>query len=394
MKRLQKLFSKTQKLVVGLMSGTSIDGVDAALVNIKNQGLETQLELNHFLTYPYPDGVKETILENSTPGLGCVDDICRLNFLLGEIFSDAVISLLEVTEFNQEDVDLIGTHGQTIHHLPDEKPLFGYKIRSTLQLGEPSVIAKRTGILTVADFRPADMAMGGEGAPLVPYFDFIMFRSKEKNRGLLNIGGIANITVLKKHCKVEDIMAFDTGPGNMVIDALMQKLFNKPFDEEGRTAQSGQVAQELLEFGLQNSFFKKPPPKSTGREEFGQTFCERFLAEGDRFEIKPVDLVATATELIAHSIWEGYEKFVAPKTVLDELIISGGGAENYFLMDSLHKKFQDISVNSIDDFGIPSEAKEAVCFAVLANETIMGIPNNVPGATGARQPTILGKICF
>jgi anhydro-N-acetylmuramic acid kinase len=394
MERLQKLHSKDQKLIVGLISGTSLDGVDAALVKIKGQGTETKVELLHFLTYRYPDGLKEVILENSTPGQGRVEDICRLNFLLGEIFAQATMSLLEAAGYKTEEVDLIGSHGQTIHHLPEEEMLFDYKIRSTLQLGEPSVIAKRTGIITVADFRPADMAVGGEGAPLVPYFDFVLFHSTDKNRCLLNIGGIANFTVLKNKCRVEEVMAFDTGPGNMVIDALMQKLFQKPFDEQGRTALSGQVSKELLRVGLEHSFFKKPPPKSTGREEFGESFCNRFLTEGTRLNLKPEDIISTASELTVETIWQSYQNFVLPVVEFDELIISGGGTENQYIMESLRNRSKDVAVKAIDDFGIPSEAKEAVCFAVLANETISGSPNNVPNATGASRQTILGKICF
>ncbi|MFQ5751791.1 MAG: anhydro-N-acetylmuramic acid kinase [bacterium] len=394
MHRLNKIFSKKIKLTVGLMSGTSMDGVDAALVEIQNQGLQTELELVHFLTLPYPDGLKEKILEYSTPGQGSVDQICRLNVLLGEIFADAVKALLGAADAKPEQVDFIGSHGQTVQHLPAEKELFDYKIRASLQLGEPSVIAKRTGILTVADFRPADLALGGQGAPLVPYFDFIMFRSKEKNRGLLNIGGIANFTILKKNGKLEEIMAFDTGPGNMVIDGLMQKLFNQPFDKDGKIAQTGTVSQELLQWAFNHPYFKKPPPKSTGREEFGDEFCERFLAQARQFNLKRNDIIATAAELTSHSVWASYRKFVAPQIAIDEVIVSGGGSDNLFIMESLRQKALGMRIKRIDEFGIPAEAKEAVCFAILANETLCGNNNNVPGATGASHPTILGKICL
>jgi anhydro-N-acetylmuramic acid kinase len=394
MNYLQNILTKRQKLVIGLISGTSMDGVDAALVNIKNQGIDTKLELMNFLIHPYPNGLKEKILENSTPGVGRVDELCRLNFLLGEIFSEAVLALLDAAAVKPEEIDFIGSHGQTIQHLPGETALFGHKIKSTLQLGEPSVIAKRTGILTVADFRPADMAVGGQGAPLVPYFDFVMFRSIEKNRGLLNIGGISNLTIMSKDCAPEDVMAFDTGPGNMVIDALMQKLFDKPFDEDGHTAQCGQVSSKLLAFGLEHRFFKQPPPKSTGHEDFGTTFSEAFLAEGTRLNLAPADLITTAAELTAHSIFESYKNFVTKKFNIDELIVSGGGAKNPYIMHSLCDKFKNTSVKFIEEYGIPSEAKEAVCFAVLANETIAGNCNNLPGATGAKKATILGKICF
>jgi len=394
MNPLQRIQAKPERLIVGLMSGTSIDGVNAALVKIKHSGLQTHLDLLRFITFPYPSGCTEKILEISTSGRSSVDDICRMNVVIGEVFAEAALTLIRESGLSPPQIDLIGSHGQTVHHLPNETEMFGYKIRATLQLGEPSVIAKRTGIVTVADFRPADLALGGQGAPLVPYFDFILFRSSEKNRALLNLGGIANLTILKKKCSLEEIIAFDTGPANMLIDALMQRLFNEPFDRDGRTALSGKVNDELLGKSLQHPFFKKPPPKSTGREEFGATFCDSFLREAEPLHLSPNDIVATAAELTPRTVWQNYRDFVASGISIDELIVSGGGAKNNSIMNSLREKFQRVLVKLIDDYGIPSDAKEAVCFAVLANETIAGNPNNVRAATGARQPTILGKICL
>lgn len=391
---LQKLFSKEKKLAVGLISGTSLDGVDAALLEIRNHGTDTEIRLIQFQSQPYPPGLKETILENSTPGRGRVDALCRLNALLGEIFAEAAHSVIASAGLSPADVDLIGSHGQTVHHLPEETELFDHQIKSTLQLGEPAIIAKRTGRVTVADFRPADMALDGQGAPLVPYFDYVMLRSTQKNRVALNIGGIANFTVLKKNGTVDDVMAFDTGPGNMVIDALMHKLFNKPYDDNGQTAQRGKVSEQLLTFGMEHPFIKKSPPKSTGREEFGEAFCERFIAEGNRLQLSPADLVATAAQLTARSVWQNYQTFFATDLPLHELIVSGGGARNTYLMAALQTTFQNVSVKTTDEFGIPADAKEAICFAVLANETLAGNPNNIPRATGATKPTILGKICL
>ncbi|MFQ5709073.1 MAG: anhydro-N-acetylmuramic acid kinase [bacterium] len=393
MNRLQKLFTKQEKHAVGLISGTSLDGVDAALVRIKNHGLATELELLHFITMPYPAPLKEKLLELSTPGQGSVDEICRVNVLLGEIFADAVSHLLDAAGVQAADVDLIGSHGQTVQHLPRERVDFGYKTRSTLQLGEPSVIAKRTGIITVADFRQADMAVGGEGAPLVPYFDFVVFRSAEKNRALLNLGGIANLTILRKNCSLEEVLAFDSGPANMLIDELMHRLFKKPFDENGVIARSGQPSKKLLARALQHDYFGRKPPKSTGREEFGMAFCTKFLEQANRLKLTPSDIVATAAEFTALSIWNSYRDFVAPEIPLDELIVSGGGTRNAAVMESLRLKFKGIVVTPIDTYGIPADAKEAICFAVLANETLAGHANNVPAATGASQPTVLGKIC-
>lgn len=391
---LQEIQKKGERLVVGLMSGTSVDGVDAALVKIKNCGTQTQLELLRFISFPYPLGCKERLIQLSEPGGGSVDEICRMNIVIAEVFAEAALTAIREAGYTPQQIDLIGSHGQTVHHLPNPTKMFGYEIRATLQLGEPSVIAKRTGIITVADFRPADLALGGQGAPLIPYFDFIIFRSSNRNRALLNLGGIANFTILKKNCGIDDILAFDTGPANMLIDALSQRLFNQPFDRDGEIARSGEVNEELLNEIVSYPFFQKSPPKSTGREEFGEAFCGQFLTAAARLKMASADIIATATELTARSIWKNYRDFVSAKTKIGELIVSGGGVKNTFVMNSLREKFREATVRVIDDFGIPSDAKEAICFAVLANETICGNPTNVPAATGARAPTILGKICL
>lgn len=394
MQRLIAIRNKPEKLAIGLMSGTSVDGIDAALVKIKNHGLQTELQLLHFLTYPYPDGLQKVILENSTPGKGSVEQICSLNVLLGEIFAEAVQAILKKAKVKASKIGFIGSHGQTVHHLPEAQKQFGHSIKATLQLGEPAVIAKRTGILTVADFRPADMALGGQGAPLVPYFDFIMFRSPNTNRALLNIGGIANFTILKKSCQLKDVLAYDTGPGNMVIDYLTQELLFQRYDKNGKIALSGKISKNLLKFLLKHPYFEIPPPKSTGREKFGAEFYHRLLAEAKERHLEPRDIVATASELTVCTIWQSYNKYVAPKLKVDEFIVSGGGAKNRYLMRSLQQKMPDVSLRASDDYGIPSDAKEAICFAVLANETIAGHPNNVPSATGAKKATVLGKICL
>ena len=389
--RLLQILRKRQKLVIGLISGTSADGVDTALVRIRGSSLDTELELIDFRTHPYPRGLREMISElSSLRGEG----ISQLNFLLGELFAEAVIKLLQRIDIEPSMIDLIGSHGQTVCHLPREENLLGYRVKSTLQIGEPSVIAKRTGIVTVADFRPADIALGGEGAPLMPYFDYLVFRSSEKSRGVLNIGGIANLTVLRRGCLVEEILAFDTGPGNMIIDGLMRRLFERDFDKDGEEASKGRVSEKLLGIYMNHPYFHKPPPKSTGREEFGEEFIEDFMKEADRLGLSKEDIIATATELTARSIYQSYCDFVLPEGGLDELIVSGGGVHNRCLMTSLEGHFSGVEVKTSDDFGIPSDAKEAICFAVLANETIHGNPSNVPTATGAYKQTVLGKICI
>ncbi len=394
MSNLTTLATRSEKIVVGLMSGTSVDGVDAALVRIKYHGIDTEVTLLNFHTLDYPQGLQQAILENSKPGAGHVDDLCRLNSVVGEVFADAALSVIRGADSKVASVDLIGSHGQTVHHLPQGETWFGYPVRATLQIGEPSVIAKRTGIITVADFRPADMALGGQGAPLVPYFDYIIFHSPDKNRALVNIGGIANFSILKAGGALDEVMAYDTGPGNMVMDQLMQALFKRPFDTNGDTAATGKVSEPLLQWALSLDYFDLPPPKTTGREMFGNDFCEQLLTQANKHALAPEDIIATATELTARTIWNSYKRDVADKIRLDEMIVSGGGSQNAHLMQRLSDLAGAVRVQPIDDFGIPSKAKEAICFAVLANETICGQPANVPSATGARSRTILGKICL
>ncbi len=385
------LATTSPRLAIGLMSGTSMDGVDAALVEIQGSGLDTRCRLLHFHVHPYPDGLKEAILELAGPD--SAKRLCQLNVVIGKVFADATLALLARAGRSPEEVAFIGSHGQTVQHWPEATTLFGYPVRATLQIGEPAVIAKETGIVTVADFRPADLALDGQGAPLVPYFDWICFRDVEKNRLIVNLGGIANLTVLRKQADRSEVVAFDTGPGNMVIDALMSELFQRPYDRDGAVAQSGRVSEELLQFAMNHAYFKQRPPKSTGRESFGEAFVASFLEQARALGLSPTDSVATATELTAATVAQGYHRFVEPEVSCDEVIVSGGGTENATLMRALAARFA-CPVRRSDEFGIPSEAKEAMCFAVLANETLCLNPGNVPSATGAREATILGKICL
>ncbi len=392
MDKLIQLTRKKKKLVIGLMSGTSADGIDAALVDIRGIGTETQVKLLAFETFPFPKNFKQFLLKNSYAETARLDDIARLNFLLGELFADAAITLSKKANVKLSDVDLIGSHGQTIHHLPEKKLLFRKRIRATMQIGEPSVIAKRTGVVTVGDFRVADVAVGGTGAPLVPYVDFVLFRSDKMHRALLNIGGIANITILPKGCSINNMFAFDTGPGNMLVDSLMQKYFKQPFDTNGEVASRGKILPELLRWMMQHSYFKMKPPKSTGREMFGELFVKEILS---RSKGKPAeDVIATVTEFTALTVYDSYLRFIKKKTKIDELIVSGGGVHNRYLMDALQRYFSEATVTQMEKLGISSDAKEAVAFAILANETIAGNPSNVPCATGANKQTVLGKICF
>ena len=382
---------KTTNLVVGLMSGTSVDGIDAVLLRIRDSGPATRFTQLARTRTRFPRGVRRLILKNSHPGTSRVDEIARLNMLLAELYADAVRTVARAGKKRLNDLDLIGSHGQTVQHLPRPTAMFGRKIRATLQVGDPSALAALTGVTTVGDFRVADMALGGQGAPLVPYFDWLVFRSKTRNRLLLNIGGIANVTVLPKNAQPEDVFAFDTGPGNMVVDSLMHEFYGKPFDEQGRTASRGDVSLELFSTLIRHPYLKARPPKSTGREEFGREFVGTLLKRARGYARE--DIVATASQFTAFAVFEGYKRFVLKTMVADEIIVSGGGARNAYFIDELRRYFDGAAVRPVEQFGIPADAKEAICFAVLANETMAGRPTNLPRVTGARKRTVLGKIC-
>jgi len=393
MKKLFEISNKDVKNVIGLMSGTSLDGVDVALVEIRNNWIETRINLLGFIEYPFPEGLKAIILRNSVKESSNVEDISQLNFLIPQIYAEAINLLCKEINFDKDKIDLIGSHGQTIQHLPNATNYLDYQVASTLQIGDPSVLAKLTGKITVGDFRPSDVALGGQGAPLVPYFDFLLFHSNEKNRGLLNIGGISNITILHKQKGQNNVLAFDTGPGNMMIDILMKRFFDKEFDENGDIANSGKLNEDLLiALITKDNFIETEPPKSTGREFYGMEFLVPLF---DEFKnVAPEDWLHTITKFTAYAVYRNYEKFVEKETKLDELFISGGGAKNKFLYQSLAQYFENVEVKVIDEIGVSSDAKEAICFAVLANETISGNPSNIPRTTGATKSTILGKICL
>ncbi len=379
------------RFVVGLMSGTSLDGIDAVLLSVQGSGSRTKFQCVASIEDPFPRGLKRLLVKNSVPETSRVDDIARLNFLLAELYAEAVNKLVRRANITLSDLALIGSHGQTIHHLPTPRSMFGRKIRATLQIGDPSVIATLTGVTTVGDFRVADIAAGGQGAPLVPYFDWLVFRSRSSNRLLVNIGGIANITVLPKNAAPDDVTAFDTGPGNMVVDSLMHEFYGKPFDQNGKTAASGVVSLDLFDRMVRHPYLRARPPKSTGREEFGDAFVHNLLRSGRRYDRE--DIVATASQFTAFAVYDGYRRFVAKRMRADEVIVSGGGARNRFFIDELRRYFSGAKVRLVDEFGISPGTKEAVCFAILAHETMAGHSANLPGVTGARKRVVLGKIC-
>ncbi len=374
--------------VVGLMSGTSADGVGAAIVDLK----KNKVKLLAFDTFAYPSALRRSILELGEQKLCLPADISNLNFLLGEVFAEAVIRLCKKSRIALSTIDLIGSHGQTIYHNPKGKRFGKRIIRSTLQIGEPSVIAQRTGVKTVADFRPRDIAANGEGAPLVPFADYFLFKDKKRSRAVQNIGGIANVTYLPANCQPEDIIAFDTGPGNMVIDRIANILSNSRlnYDKDGKIAAKGKVNTKILNEMLGHPFFLRKPPKSTGREEFGKRYCEVFYKEAKNKSLPPQDFLATATALTAVSIAVAYQRFLP--AIPDEVILCGGGAHNKTLVKILRQNLPKTTIRLSDNFGISCDAKEAVSFAILAYATIKGMANNVPSATGADEVLVLGKI--
>ncbi len=376
--------------VIGLMSGTSADGVDAALVEVGDE--EAGVRLIAFTGLPYPPELRREILDISEAGCGAVDRICRLHAVLGEWFARAAFNVCREAGTAMSGVDLIGSHGQTVHHLPAACSAFGVVTRSTLQIADPCVIAERTGVTTVADFRARDLAAGGQGAPLVPLVDYLLFRSRREGRVLLNIGGISNVTVLPAGCGPDDVLAFDTGPGNMLLDALAEDITGgrQAYDADGSIAASGDVSDTLLGEMMRHPFLRVAPPKSTGREAFGAAMVRDILSRRGR--LRDEDLIATATAFTARSIADALKRFVLPVSPIRRLAVSGGGGRNPVLMKMLHAVLPDLDICHSDALGVPRDAKEAIAFAVLANATVEGRPGNLPAATGASGPVVLGVV--
>ncbi len=380
--------------VIGLMSGTSLDGVDAALVEITEKGDFPNFKLKAFQTYPFFPKLKERILRACSHHEMSISEICLLDFDLGKIFAEAALRLLKTSGLKPSQIDLIGSHGQTICHLPGI---------ATSQIGEAAVIAEMTGITTVSDFRPADIAAGGEGAPLAPYFHYLLFRHLRRNVGrnvgrdagsvgILNIGGMSNITCIPKNASEKDVIAFDTGPGNVLIDAVIRHLTHKrkQYDEDGRMAAKGKINQPLLKELLRHPFIQKKPPKSTGREEFGEKITQSILKKGKN--LKGDDLVATVTAFTAYSIAENYNKFILPRFPLREIVAGGGGAKNKTLFFMIQELLPSIQLKHFEDYHLNGDAIEAMAFAVLAYDVIRGKALNLSSVTGASHPVILGKV--
>ncbi len=385
MKRIAELIGKRHKLVVGLLSGTSADGIDAVLARVSGWGLQTSTETLAFCTVPYSERMREAVL-NIASGSGNVADLCRMNFVLGERFAEAGLQVLRQAGIDKQDLDLVGSHGQTVCHVPRSPG----EVASSLQIGEPDVIAERLGVPVVSDFRTRDIAAGGEGAPLSAYLDYLLFRREGPPRALLNLGGIANVTVVSE--AAEDVFAFDTGPANMPLDDAIRVMTNgkEHFDKDGRQAARGRVDENLLKRLLEHQYFKLPFPKTTGREAFGADYVLPLLhRKGNN---RAIDVLATLTALVAHSIRDAFDEFIFPRADVREILVSGGGVHNLTLMTHLRRLFSKLPIIPVEEAGVDPDSKEALLFAVLANDTIQGVPNNIPGATGARWPTVLGKV--
>jgi anhydro-N-acetylmuramic acid kinase len=383
-------------LVLGIMSGTSADGIDVALARISGAPPRLDAKLLASTSSKYPSALRKEILRVAEQHPITASELSQLNFRLGEIFAEVVLAACREFRVSRKRIALIGSHGQTIFHQGKPAPYLGHATASTLQIGEPSVIAARTGITTIGDFRPADIALGGQGAPLVPYADYLLYRHDKLGRVSLNLGGIANITVILAAAKPEQVIAFDTGPANMLIDALVAHFTHGRlrFDKDARIAQTGRPIPALLDELMRDPYLKLAPPKSTGREYYGHAYLKKVFALGKRHRAKPADLIRAATIFSALSVVDALNRFVLPNTKIQQLIVSGGGARNPLLLAQLAAALKNIEILPSAQFGIPEDAKEAFAFALLAYETFHRRPGNIPSATGAHALAILGKISY
>jgi anhydro-N-acetylmuramic acid kinase len=392
---LPALFSDYARLsirrIIGLMSGTSADGVHAALVEVSGQGEMTAVRLLDFSHESYGDDLRRGIFRlfdaDCPPS-----HLCEMNFAMGEVFASAALRLA-AAHGGVETIHLIASHGQTVSHLPERRTP-ATPTGATLQIGEPAVIAERTGLTVAADFRVADVAAGGQGAPLSAFADYVLFRHPARGRAIQNLGGIGNVTFLPAGCRLEEVIAFDTGPGNMLIDAVTEVLTDGrlTFDENGEYAARGQTDSSLLAWLMKNEFISRTPPKTAGREEFGRAFAAAFLGKAKEKALSAEDTIATATAFTAESMADAYRRFLMPKGRVDEVILGGGGTYNQTLRQFIKECLPEVEVYAHEDFGIPGHAKEALSFAILGNQTMLGQPGAIPSVTGASRPMLLGKI--
>ena len=386
-------YNKPCRIAVGLMSGTSVDGIDAAAVKIEGTDQDLKISLLAFENKPFPEDVRSEILSCFSPENAIVTRLGALSFKLGDLYADAALSVIRAAGLSPCDIDVIGSHGQTIRHEPVPKthcPAY------TVQIGEGAVIAQKTGVVCVTDFRTADMAAGGQGAPLVPFTEYLLYRSDDETILLQNLGGIANVTVLPRGCRAKDVYAFDTGPGNMVIDALADISTDGrlKMDKNGRIAAGGHVDAGLLKDLLKHPYFSMRLPKTTGREMFGKDYARAVMHKAEQTCTPVRDVIATATALTASSIALAYRDFIRPRCPAQRMILGGGGCYNPTLVDFIRKELSRFGVRVLtqEEAGGNSDAKEAAAFALLADCTLRGIPGNLPNVTGAKNPAILGKI--
>jgi anhydro-N-acetylmuramic acid kinase len=388
--------SQKPMLVLGMMSGTSADGIDVALARISGAPPKLNGTLLGHTSVKFSPALRKEILRVAEQHPITAGALSQLNFRLGELFADAAIAACGKLRISPKKIALIGSHGQTIFHQGKPTNFLGRPTASTLQVGEPALIAARTSITTVGDFRPADIALGGQGAPLVPYVDYLLYRHEKLGRVSLNLGGIANITVLPRASKPQQILAFDTGPANMLIDALVSRFTHgrQRYDKNAVLAAQGRSLPALLDDLLRDPYLRLAPPKSTGREYYGHAYLRKCFALGRRHRAKANDLIRAATIFTALSVVDALNRFVLPKTKVHQLIVSGGGAHNPLILAQLSAALPGIEVLPSSRLGIPVDAKEAFAFALLAYETYHQRPANLPSATGARGPAILGKISY
>ena len=393
MRRVEDLASKETRLVIGLMSGTSCDGIDASLVRISGSGLGIRVQELGFVSLAYESSFRERLLLLAQGKIGGSEELLMVSMRLGELFVLSAKKLCDESNTAYSSIDLIGSHGHTLYHIPQSRQYFDSTVRGSLQVGEASLLAEAFSCAVVSDFRVRDMAAGGQGAPLVPYTEYLLFRDKEKDVALLNLGGIGNITILNKGCIPEQVIAFDTGPANMVIDALVYRYSGglSLYDEGGSMAGQGTICHSMLTWmESMDDYLALPLPKTTGREHYGKEYVEGLERKREELSLSSFDLLATVTEYTALCVLRGLEHFA--KNMPQRLIVSGGGSHNKTLLSFLRRLLQDTEVLTQEDLGYNSDSKEAVAFAILANEAVCGRANTLVGATGARHPVVMGKI--
>jgi anhydro-N-acetylmuramic acid kinase len=376
-----------KKLAISIMSGTSLDGIDLLLGEIEGSKEETTVKVIHTKTYPYEKKILEKIRKALSKNDSTSKLLCSLNFELAEAYSKCVFAFCDEFNIDIKKVDYLASHGQTIYHISEAEEDY---VMSSLQLGDGSVLANLTNVLVVSNFRTADMAKGGNGAPLVPYANYVLFKDNFKTRVLQNIGGIANLTFLPKNCSLNEVIAFDNGPGNMMIDYAMQVLYNQKYDENGLIAKSGLIIKQMFDEMANHPYFKKKPPKSTGRESFGKDYCDYLLYKYKEYDKE--DIICTLTNITAYIIAKSYENFLNRESPINEIIVCGGGARNKTLLDLIKFYTKSNQIYILEDFDYDSDYFEALAFLILANETLMGNPANVPSATGSSDFVILGQI--